>query len=197
MNPIYTSDATALSVFRRAFPRTNFRSLAVYEFRGPKNLNSYWDSGYRDYFAIVPLVGNGPIKQIEQNGTPFDDKNYELSELPEGYALAVHHYSGTRQSGTLYLSKENITPMLPAPVELSRDEKAVLIITRSLISRARDEERARWGMSAAQWDAARSSLTSRGLLLKSGAITNEGRNLAIGLGDTYKGQRDYQAATTN
>ena len=174
-----TSDKNAMAIYRRAFPTTNFRSLTVKEFRGPKSLNSYWDSGYRDYFTIVPIAaGAEPLKEIPQNGTPFDGKNLELSELPAGFALAVRHYAGTRQYGTLYLNSDNLTRMLPAPAEsLTWNAVAVLACTCGLKSFARREQAARLGLTAADWAAGLAELQARQFVNRAGAITNDGRNL--------------------
>jgi hypothetical protein len=73
----------------------------------------YWDSGCRDYFQIVRISDGQPLASIPQNGTPYDGKNLELSALPEGYAVAMHVYSGSNQYGYLYLHADNITKMLP------------------------------------------------------------------------------------
>jgi hypothetical protein len=120
MSTIQTTDRHALQVFRSAFPDTKFRKLHVSPFKGPMSLNSYWDSGYRDYFVVVEITTGKTLANVQQNGTPYDARNLELSELPSGFALAVRHYAGTRQYGTLYLNPADITPMLPAPVEVAQ-----------------------------------------------------------------------------
>ena len=182
MNPIYTSDKAALAVFKTAYPETNFRSIQVQQFSGPMNLNSYWDSGYRDYFVLVDIATGQVRAHVPQNGTPFDGKNLELSELPSGTALAVHHYSGVRQSGTLYLNAADITPMLPPPVELTWAERVVLVATRSLKPAFRFASAQRdTGIRASEWETARAELTRRGYLNRAGAITNEGRNICPGI----------------
>lgn len=174
-----TSDSVALAIYRRAFPETNFRSLTVRAFRGPMSLNSFWDSGYRDYFVIVPIDGSAPLATVPQNGTPFDGKNLELSQLPEGFAVAVHHYQGSRQRGTLHLNAENLTKFLPAPggEEMPWGEKVVLAVTSGLKPFARRDEARRMGVSGPEYDAAAAGLKAKRFLNAAGAITNEGRNL--------------------
>ncbi len=179
MNTITTSDPSAMAIFRRAFPSTNFRSINVEAFRGPMSLNSYWDSGYRDFFAVVRISDGELLTKVAQNGTPYDGKNYELSALPDGYAVAVHHYAGQRQTGSLYLNAANITAMLPAPTaDLTFEEKAVLLVTSGLKSFARRDEAACMGVKSEAYETALSGLKAKRLLNSAGAITIEGRNLA-------------------
>jgi hypothetical protein len=120
MTPSFkTTDCHALRLFASAFPKTRFRKVRIHAFKGPMSLNSYWDSGYRDYFAVVAIANGRPLGSVPQNGTPFDGKNLELSDLPSGFALAVHHYAGIKEYGSLHLNPADLTPMLPAPQDAS------------------------------------------------------------------------------
>lgn len=118
---IKTTDQAAMRIFRAAFPNTKFRSVTIREFHGPMNLNSYWDSGCRDYFEIVRISDGASLKSIPQNGTPYDAANFSLSELPEGFAVAEHSFSGCKQYGYLHLHPANITAMLPAPQTITAE----------------------------------------------------------------------------
>jgi len=51
------------------------------------NLNSYWDSGSRDYFYYVNLV-TGCARQVPQNGTPFDRLNLTADTLADNEVIA-------------------------------------------------------------------------------------------------------------
>ncbi len=173
---IETTDKTAMAIFSRAFPNTNFRALTVREFRGPMSLNSYWSGGYRDYFVVLPIEGNGAAS-VPQNGSAFDERNLSLSELPAGFAVAVHHY-GQRARGSLYLAADNITPMLAGPQQVSPwIEKAVLAVVCSLKSFARREQASRIGIGAAEYDATIAVLKGKRLLSAMGGATPDGRNL--------------------
>lgn len=108
------NDKNLIALFRRAFPASKTRKIYVKEFHGPQSLNSYWNSGCRDYFQIIDLSNMQPVGSVPQNGTPYDAKSLSLSELPEGYALAVHHYSGTLVYGSIYFNQANLTRFLPA-----------------------------------------------------------------------------------
>lgn len=183
MKALFTNDRTAMEIFRRAFPDTNFREIRVCEFCGPMSLRSYWDGGSRDYFQVVRIADGANLASIPQNGTPFDASSLELSALPDGFAVAVRTYSGQRQYGALYLNPANITPMLPAGGnELSDDEKTILKLVRSYISSYRRQEAARSGIDAVRYDAAIASLKGRKLLTAQGGCTTEGKNVAAMLG---------------
>lgn len=56
------------------------------EFKPGMSLNSYWDSGSRDYFYYVNLSTYG-VKVVPQNGTPFDGLNLKTDVLPENTVL--------------------------------------------------------------------------------------------------------------
>jgi hypothetical protein len=112
MNPLIKGDKNAIELFRKAFPETKFRKVYIKQFRGIMSLNSYWSSGYRDYFIILEIATGRTMASIPQNGTPFDGKNLELSALPLGFCLAVHHYAGCSQYGSLYFNEGDMVKML-------------------------------------------------------------------------------------
>jgi hypothetical protein len=51
------------------------------------NLNSYWDSGSRDYFYFVNVV-TGATREVPQNGTPFDRMNLRADTLDANTVIA-------------------------------------------------------------------------------------------------------------
>ena len=51
------------------------------------NLNSYWDSGCRDYFYFVNLI-TGVSTVVPQNGTPFDRLNLTADTLDANTVIA-------------------------------------------------------------------------------------------------------------
>lgn len=56
------------------------------EFKPGMSLNSYWDSGSRDYFYYVNLRTFG-VMTVPQNGTPFDGLNLKTDVLPPDTVL--------------------------------------------------------------------------------------------------------------
>lgn len=161
----------------------NGRRLSAEVFR-PMSLNSYWDSGYRDYFKFFDLLTRD-TKTVEQNGTPFDGKNYKVSDLPENTAL-VRIAHGKIETCTIFFRADQITKLLPAPTEeLSGDELIVL----AFVARYKNSYGGRsniqyieaagvYSITQEQWTAAKEKLIAKKYLMKSGAITPTGRNIA-------------------
>jgi uncharacterized protein YlbG (UPF0298 family) len=172
------------NIVKLTFPEYNGRDFIVSTFNGPMELRSYWDSGSRDFWSIINL-SNNRSKMVPENGSPFIPKVWKLSKLPPNFAL-VRYHSGSYKYVTVYIGQENISKMLPAPKEITWQEKVVLSATRSLKSsyagvsdyRFR-EASSETGISKQEWDQAKLNLVSKGMLNKAGAITNDGRN-AIG-----------------
>lgn len=156
--------------------------LRATTFHGPKNLNSYWDSGHRDYFTFVNL-DTREKKTVEQNGTVFDGKNYVCNELPENFAL-IEVSQGRVTLCTIYFRPDQIAKLLPAPTDaLTEDEQIVINYTCMLKSSYGGESNLRFkkaheytGITADRWESAKASLVTKKLLNKAGAITPSGRN---------------------
>lgn len=62
------------------------RNVKFKEFRAGMSLNSYWDSGSRDYFYFINLA-SGSVRTIPQNGTPFDKLSLKTDNLPPNEVL--------------------------------------------------------------------------------------------------------------
>lgn len=58
------------------------RKVHLREFKVGMSLNSYWDSGSRDYFYWVQISGSHPslYSVVPQNGTPYDRLDLKTSE---------------------------------------------------------------------------------------------------------------------
>ncbi len=102
---------------------------------------------------------------------------------------------------TIYVNPENISKMLPPAEETPWEEKVVLSATRSLkssyggIKDYRFYEASReTGITKPEWDKAKESLINKGMLNKSGAITDKGRNV-IGNVDLYQLRREKNKPT--
>lgn len=63
------------------------RKVKFAAFRPGMSLNSYWNSGCRDYFYFVNLK-SGQVSSVPQNGTPYDSLNLKAESLPENTVLA-------------------------------------------------------------------------------------------------------------
>lgn len=188
---MYTDSHESIALVRAAFPHYQHARgrLSVRPFKGPVSPTSYWSGGQRDYWAIVDMTTH-VAAVAATNGSGFGLNPHAapaITELPEGKAL-VRYTHGPRDYATIYVNPENLSPMLPESVELHGDEAAVLHCTKRYTSRARRQEFARAlgdytvrQQHLDRWDAAVESLVKKGLLLKSGAITTTGRNVAESL----------------
>lgn len=163
-----------------AFPDYRGKKFSVDVFKGPMRLDSYWDGGSKNSFAAVDL-------ETLRAGAVPENYNMGAEVLPNNIAIVKHTiFSGKDLGLTIYVNATNISKSLPQPTdELSWAENVVLVATRSLkssyggISNYRFYDANRTvDITKEEWDTARESLIQKGLLNKSGALTNNGRNSA-------------------
>jgi len=155
----------------------------------PKNLTSYWSGGSRDYYCFYEL-STGKVLDVESNH-PFFEANRprHLEQLPPGVVLVKHSISMGKDMGiTIYANTGDLAPMLPEKAEITEDERVVLSYTRSYKSSYAGIKNYRFheaeqhtGITLERWEKAKTSLITRKLLNKAGAITPAGRNA---LGDS-------------
>jgi hypothetical protein len=161
---------------------------------GGMSLTSYWDGGSKSNYRVVELATMKSIP-IPENGSGFTavDRAYGPAGLPldlpaAGYAVVEHSIFCGKDTGiTIHLHAENAAALLPAPVELTWEERVVLAATKSLkssyagISDYRYHEAHReTRITRAEYDAAKGSLIARGMLNKAGAVTVAGKNAKSG-----------------
>lgn len=177
------TDAVAKQIGVVAFPSycgRKFKAVIV-KVGHTFNLTSGWDGGSKDFYAIVRLID---MKAVELSDTKVVGNNFNTIgqdfQLPEGFVLVEQSFFCGKDTGlTIYVTEANATKLIPAPIELSKEEKAVLVATRSFkssyagIKNYRQQES---GLSLSVWEAASETLKAKGLLAKNGAITPEGRN---------------------
>jgi hypothetical protein len=133
--------------------RGNRKPINVREFKGPKNVNSYWDEGTKDEYTLVSLDGAG-VWNVPTSHPYFDRKengercgNLELSELPPNTALVEHGCSrGKERRPTVYFRKENLVKLLVSPVDLSEQERKALMVVSCVTGNYRKSEWQRKGL---------------------------------------------------
>lgn len=155
-------------------------------------LHNYWDGGSREYFVLLRINPDGSVVLVDgcNTGTdnPFKDEAHQSIPIAQDMMVVVNSiFCGKDMGLTFYVHPNSILlpKLLPAPAELSQEEKVVLVATRSLKpcyagdSNVRFHEARRWtGITQEQWDVAKASCTAKGYLNKVGAITIKGRNVA-------------------
>lgn len=124
------------AVVLAAFPSYRKRSAFLSAFPGSLNINSYWDGGSRDEYAIVELAtmqrramptSTHPYFDIaargmanQDNGIVESDRvgNLTLKLLPEGFALVrAGTFCGKAATAHVYLNPDNFAKLLPGEVQ--------------------------------------------------------------------------------
>lgn len=165
-------------------------SVRVHDSATFKPQPSYWDGGSRTTTHLVTVDNMATAKL--PNFHPFFDGQV----IPEEFEwkpgiIAVEYTQGYLESITFVVHPNDWTARaLPEVPELSRMEQLVLVMTRGLTSAGRKNDRERYRIKDSDWESAKESLIAKELLIKNGAITVKGRNVA-GDFDMYKLQRDY------
>jgi hypothetical protein len=185
MNAIYTNDIDVKKVALAAYPDYSGRKFKVVVETSPINVSSYWDGGSNNYFVFLRLDN---LKTWEMPGQSINDVKVEGAEnvsLIPGMVCVEHTYFCGKDLGiTIHVHPENAPKSITEQVELTREEKIVLVFTRSYkntyagMSNYRYHEACRSKqISLEQWETAKASLTAKGYLNKYGAITMEGKNV--------------------
>ncbi len=182
---IYTDCPEVRQIVSIAFPSYSGRKFAVDIIAGNMRLDSAWSGGSRDYYALVDMVSGRSIP-IPENGTPFSNGGqiFTLESLPANIALVQHMiFCGKDLGVTVFVGPDNLNRFaLPAPAELTLNQKIVLAFTRERKSSYNGKNRQQMasgetGIIAAQWESAKAECIAAGWLGKSGAITDSGRNV--------------------
>ena len=80
------------------------RKVHQREFRVGMSLNSYWNSGSRDYFFYVAVPAMRVVQTIPQNGTPFDKLNLKAEELPANIVIVEKTIIGGKDASITIFS---------------------------------------------------------------------------------------------
>jgi hypothetical protein len=167
-------------------------TVTVREWRGPQRMNSYWDGGSKDEYALVEL-GTLKVWTVPDSHPHFDRKPngdrcgiLELRELPEGTCLVSGGvFCGKPATITLHFRPENLALLLPSPdaTALSAQALSALRILRSIRGGFRLGEFQRAGLGRYGGDnPAVLELVAAGMVTvnKAGSvsITTAGRNRA-------------------
>jgi len=128
------SDRTIKAIVLAAFPSYRKRSAGLSTFASSgQNINSYWDGGSRDEYAIVdlstmtkapmPTVGH-PYFEVKGAGVPTGEDQYvivdhvgnvTLKSLPQGYVLVrAGTFCGKPSTAHVYAHASDLTKLLPA-----------------------------------------------------------------------------------
>lgn len=92
--PIFTKDEERR--IKRATGSVSRKPCLYRKFMPGMSVNSYWDSGHRDYWYLINMR-SGASKEIPQNGTPYDKLNLRCEQLAHGEVLVKKTSSRGRE----------------------------------------------------------------------------------------------------
>ncbi len=187
-----SSDPTVNKIVRSCFPN-NRKPVKIEQFRGPRNVNSYWSDGSKDVYHIYDL-SQDKTYSVPTSHPFFDRKcdetpcgNIEINELPPNCVLVQGGtFMGKPASVTIYFREDNMVPLIAdkSPLENLPPEsiQALNIIGSTKGGAYRREEFSRFGLGIYGADNRHIvPLLNEGLLTanKAGAIsiTLKGQNL--------------------
>lgn len=186
MNEIWTTAPEVLKIVEQTFPGYKGNKIRVCACTGGgMRLDSSWQDGSRDLWALLDMATGRGIA-IPENGTPFSNGGqiFTLDHLPANIALVQHiTFCGNDHGIRIHVSPENLNRLaLPAAVPVTQAEKIVLAYTRGRKSSYNGKNRQQMaeedsGITLGQWEESKAACVAKGWLLKSGAITNDGRNV--------------------
>lgn len=172
------SDRTVDAIIRATFPEYTGRRVWANITEKIQFHGTMWDEGNRRSYRFLSLstmqTATIPTEPFLQQSPVHD----HYHTIPSGLVCVVM-CEGRYDHIEIHGPACNVTPLLPAPVELTEHEQIVLTCTRSYKSSyagIKDYRRHQSGLTVAQWDTAKTSLIGKKLLAKNGAITVEGRN---------------------
>lgn len=179
------TDETAKLIASAAFPSYNGRKfrVTIHQDTDKFEIDLGMSGGTYSRFAFVKLdtmAGcnvNDMVELRQYFGNGFNRTPTPFT-MPVGFAIVEHaSFQGKDQGLTIHILEANATKLIPAPVELSEQEIAVLKATRSYKSSYAGQTRQQMsGIKLDVWNATSETLKAKGLLAKNGAITASGKN---------------------
>ena len=171
------------AALRGSYTGKKFKAVVCTEMTIPMDAG-LWSGGSRAEYSAINLENGKSMPFQGSNLAPWDGgrRDHKVTIVP-GMAVVLHSmFCGKDMGLTFYIHPDNATKMLPAPVELSKEEKVVLTTIRSYKAAYRQQMAQGQGISGTQYAAILQSLTEKGMLHKGNRITTKGKNA---IGDSY------------
>jgi hypothetical protein len=182
----HTNHKDAKKVALAAYPNYKGRKLSIKVANNPLDVRSYWSEGSRDHFVFLRLDNLKTYEIPSQSMYDTQMKNVDNVQLVPGMICVEHSYFCGKDMGiTIHVHPDNAPNLLPNNnTELTRDEKIVLVYTRSLKNTYGGETNLRFkeakrkkSISLEQWENAVKSLQNKKMLTKAKSITIDGKNI--------------------
>lgn len=184
------SDPSVDKIIKASFPEFTGKSIEAIITDEVQFYGTQWSGGYRREYVVLSLE---TFRRVDIPEAPFlrpSELHQKAFVIPDK-CVVVCLNRGPFKSLEIMGPASNITPQLEQTVQLTLDEKIVLCATRRYkssyggVSNYRFVEAKRsTGISEFEYNQAKQSLVSKGLLNKAGAITIDGRNV-IGDANIY------------
>jgi len=188
---MHTDHSDVIAVAKKAYPDYNGRKFRVevcpeYEGKYTIDVRSSWEGGSRNYFTFLRLDTGNTMEVPAQSAFDAKIKGADSVALVPGLVCVEHSYFCGKDMGIrIHIHPANVPALLPPAEEVSRNEKIVLVFTRSFkpsyngITNYRYHEAHReTGITEEEWNAAKADSISKGWMDKRGALTIEGKNIA-------------------
>lgn len=179
------SDASVDRLVKVAFPEYKGTKVQANITDSIQFYGTNWDGGNRRTYVLIELAS---MRAVQVSQAPFLEHSTlhdKPQPIPDGYVVVVWVESRYEHI-EIHSPAANLSGLLPVKVELTENERVVLIATRSLKSSYGGISNYRWheagrsrGISLEEWEATKVKLVARGYLARNGAITVDGKN-AVG-----------------
>ena len=201
MNAIYLEPALVPATLRGGYSGKKFKVVVCTEMNVPSDAG-LWSGGTRSTYRAIDLTRGEQATLPGQETSPWDKSRRDNTvTLKPGFAVVEHSlFCGKDMGLTFYVHPDNAAKLLPAPAAaLSDHEQIVLNATCAYKSSYNGQDRYTMAKgdtrryfdpdleatliaafpTREQWQTAKDSLISKGLLAKNGAVTPAGRNARV------------------
>lgn len=171
MNRIYLSPDTAMKNLAKTLFGYNGKKYKIV-----LSESCYVDSNWSGGSHTDTRVVSREQMKVASVETHWMDP-HQLLTIPKGYFVVQHSYFCGKDMGITFIVRpdEADTGLIPEKTDLTAPERTVLTVHASLKSFARKEQIERYGL-ADRYEDLKVSLIKKGMLMKNGAVTPEGRN---------------------
>lgn len=183
--PLYIDRSEVETIIGATFPGYTGKKVQVESSESVLVHSLNWTGGSRNEYAACSMQGVPTGNASAGNAAPpwRNPVEGQSVSVPQGFALVKHcMFCGKDLGLTIYVNPADMPRYLQASnVELTDDEKTMLVITKGIISSYRREEASKKGINASQYAAIVEALKTKGMMSKNGALTLIGKNAATTL----------------
>lgn len=177
---IHVERAAVEAIARATFPGYSGKAFKIVAAESVRLHDLNWRGGTRSEYVAATLDGQrlGDMSAYNAAAPWANAGEGQSVTIPDGACVVEHSQFCGRDMGlTVYVRPDALAAYLPAPCsDLTEEHRTVLNAICGLIPRARRDECARAGISAARYDALVSELKAAGYVSRNGGVTLKGKN---------------------